>query len=361
MRYLLAALVAILLGVSISLSLPTTAVEVSIPRTATLVVAASDASEASKAQADYICDGRNDYATIMSAIDVLPASKGKVQLSEGTFTLGLQPITLPQIGDHEPAGFILEGMGEGATIINASADGAIVYDLDTATSHITLQGFTIRAYYSKNPAVYLRNVYYSNLKDITIRGTGGATDSVRPDGIVFEDCNTINVFNLRSIINQRWGVYLGGPGRYCNAIHFYGCVFQWNGNGGNGGGVNIYRGTGNTLTDCVIEGNTGIGVNFVEITQANKVVGTYFEANSFADVVMQGEPVLNIIASCYSNGGGGDYFVVIDSGYKIVIRECLEVNHAVASVKISSVAKHTVLDNNDFESPMIQGQASSPF
>ena len=41
----------------------------SIVRAATLVVAASDASALSKAQADYTCDGTDDQVEIQAAID----------------------------------------------------------------------------------------------------------------------------------------------------------------------------------------------------------------------------------------------------------------------------------------------------
>jgi parallel beta-helix repeat protein len=58
-----------------------------ITRSATIVVAASDSSEKSKAQADYVCDGTADDVEIQSAINALPATGGKIQLTEGTFVL----------------------------------------------------------------------------------------------------------------------------------------------------------------------------------------------------------------------------------------------------------------------------------
>jgi len=58
-----------------------------VVRTATIVVAASDASAKSKAQADYVCDGTDDQVEIQAAIDALPASGGKVVLSEGTYNI----------------------------------------------------------------------------------------------------------------------------------------------------------------------------------------------------------------------------------------------------------------------------------
>ena len=57
-----------------------------IVRTATLVVAASDASTKSKAEADYICDGTSDEVQIEAALDALTTG-GTVLLSEGAFSV----------------------------------------------------------------------------------------------------------------------------------------------------------------------------------------------------------------------------------------------------------------------------------
>ncbi|MHC4639511.1 MAG: right-handed parallel beta-helix repeat-containing protein [Planctomycetota bacterium] len=53
----------------------------------TLTVAANDAADASKAKADYVCDGTADDVQIQAAIDALPTVGGRVLLSEGVFTL----------------------------------------------------------------------------------------------------------------------------------------------------------------------------------------------------------------------------------------------------------------------------------
>jgi len=63
-------------------------------RSATLVVAASNATAAEKAGADYVCDGTGDEVEINGAIAALAsANGGRVQLSSGTFTLA-NPIVM---------------------------------------------------------------------------------------------------------------------------------------------------------------------------------------------------------------------------------------------------------------------------
>jgi len=56
-------------------------------RIATLVVAASDSCENSKAQADSVCDGINDNVEIQTAINDLPISGGEVLLLEGSYSI----------------------------------------------------------------------------------------------------------------------------------------------------------------------------------------------------------------------------------------------------------------------------------
>ena len=57
------------------------------PRAATLVVAASDSSERSRAAADFVCDGTGDQEEINAAIQALPETGGTVLLMEGTYDI----------------------------------------------------------------------------------------------------------------------------------------------------------------------------------------------------------------------------------------------------------------------------------
>jgi len=87
-------------------------------RTATLVVAASNASALAKAEADYVCDGVADNVQIQAAIDALPASGGKVLLSEGTFTIAAAISIANRL--------ILQGQGRDNTkIIQVAAAGGV--------------------------------------------------------------------------------------------------------------------------------------------------------------------------------------------------------------------------------------------
>ncbi len=273
-----------------------------------------------------------------------------IQLTTGIFVFN-QAVVLPDIDVYADGGFVLRGNGEGVTIIYGGSNGAIVHTTGV-TSHIAIEAFSVRGYYCEQPAIYLKDVYYSTLRDITVRNTGELVTPVRPDGIVFENCNTIDVYNLHSFLNQRWGAYLGGSSEYANAIRFYGCVFQWNGQGGTGGGINVYVGTANLFSGCTVEGNVGdgIGILFEYVTQANSISGaSYFEANSGSDIVIMGTARKNTIDNCYSNGSSvTNYFIHLLTGDNITISNVYSINHTIKGCLIDASAVDTVLFANEF-------------
>ena len=87
-------------------------------RTATLIVAASNSSAASKSGADYVCTGANDETVINSAIDSLPANGGRVVLLEGVYTC-----TGSIVIDSDD--ITLEGQGRGFATTIAAPNGGV--------------------------------------------------------------------------------------------------------------------------------------------------------------------------------------------------------------------------------------------
>lgn len=61
-------------------------------RSATIIIAASNASERSKAGADYVCTGDNDHLIIQQVLDELKETGGSISFSEGTFYFQSQVI-----------------------------------------------------------------------------------------------------------------------------------------------------------------------------------------------------------------------------------------------------------------------------
>lgn len=84
-------------------------------RYATVVVAASNSLHHAAADADFVCSGSGDQATINSAIGSLPSGGGTVLLMEGTYAITGQILV-------EKSNVRLLGMGS-STVISASGGG----------------------------------------------------------------------------------------------------------------------------------------------------------------------------------------------------------------------------------------------
>jgi len=201
---------------------PVSAAESATP--ATLTVAASDSTELSKNQADYVCDGVDDQAEIQAALAALPDG-GTVTLTEGTFNCA---------GVIAPAaGTTLSGKGPDATFLKFTNDGRINVDQENITLdgfHIEGSGYssgvkwlgvmTIRASHAKihnitgtadtsiqavyllihDPAVYaptLQDIEFINCKAVDtgtygfIHNAWGSSNKVIKD-VRYDNCQAIN-------------------------------------------------------------------------------------------------------------------------------------------------------------------------
>ena len=141
---------------------PVSAAESANP--ATLTVAASDSTELSKNQADYVCDGVDDHAEIQAALAALPDG-GNVVLMDGTFNCG--GVIAP------PAGTTLSGQGPDATSLVFTNDGRINVDQE----YVTLDGFSVEGsgYSSGVKWLGVLTIRASHAKIHNITGTADAS------------------------------------------------------------------------------------------------------------------------------------------------------------------------------------------
>lgn len=95
------------------------------PRTATVLVAASNSPTAWKNQADYLCTGTNDHSVIHDAIEDMPSGSGIVRLAPGDYYLG-------GYIDIDRSDFLLDL--EGATIHYSSSGNSHIYCLGSYSS-----------------------------------------------------------------------------------------------------------------------------------------------------------------------------------------------------------------------------------
>lgn len=134
-------------------------------RSASFVVAASDASKRQQLQADFVGTGSDDQIMIQTALDMLPEGGGKVLLTEGTFHLGASLV----IARND---LRLEGMGAGATNLVAHGDYPVV-SFEGSPSNVINRG---------------------GLRDLTIRGGGAQLGSAH--GVKFVYVNRTVIENV---------------------------------------------------------------------------------------------------------------------------------------------------------------------
>lgn len=236
----------------------------SIPRTATLVVAASNASAQSLAQADYICDGTDDQVQIQAAINAVGALNGQVVLLEGTYNLGTAYI-------RPTAGYIsLVGQGKG-TVLKQNVD--------------YLNGWMIYAEAGD---------FYSYIANMTLDVDGGHTLS----GAILLGSDHCTVENIR-VINNGNAQALRIMGDFNKIINYdvANTGSPW------AGVIHFWTGADdNQLIDAYIDGG-GISVSCIYLhpSQRNIIKGAYL-IDGGAGIGDEGYPAaLNYDGNMYIN------------------------------------------------------------
>lgn len=180
-----------------------------ITRSATIVVAASDSSEKSKAQADYVCDGTNDDVTIQTAINSLQ-SGGKVQLMEGNYDIRATILI--------PGNTTLQGI-HGCTVLTCpSAVGLegskVIKEQTVNTGNIVIKDIVIDGTDHAAYLIYLSDVYSSLVSNVETRNAIEHGIQINTSSV--GDGSPAKYNEISSCVshdNARTGILLGGPTR----------------------------------------------------------------------------------------------------------------------------------------------------
>jgi len=196
------------------------------PRTATLVVAASDSTQKCKVQADYVCDGVNDHVEIQAALDALPAGGGRVMLSEGTFNIEVSI----ELGAYQT----LEGQGPSTILTTTTADLDIINTaggFGTEINFITLHNFVVDGAAGgvvNDIGIYMKYCDHLLIEGVEARDCG-------EDGIRTTYCTHLKILENKTSGCTR-GIFVDGCNyitaeaneTYDNSqhgIHLYGCYY----------------------------------------------------------------------------------------------------------------------------------------
>lgn len=331
-------------------------------RTATLVVAASDASENSKAQADYICDGTADEVQINTAITA--ASGGEVKLTEGTFyraatlTMGTDDTILTGSG----WGTVVTASGiDDTAILSITADDVqvkdIFFDCDIKVGGITIQSTA-------------SHVLIENVKLIDVVGdaeVGGYPTvahgiEVKGDYVNVVDCYVVNPYD-DCIAFASSASFSKALGNVClDATRFTSC------------GIEIEDGATEIIADSNYVDNTseqgitakthaGAGASTHGIVISNNILrdmddyGIYINAlsNSVYDVVVVGNEIRGIdktpvygLYVCAGSPGVLDDITIVGNTVENVGTAWLYVNGDAASDQ--DAITNLTIGNNEADS-----------
>jgi len=244
-------------------------------RSATLVVAAANASAASKAVADYVCDGVDDQVELNAARAALQAlGGGKLVLTEGTFTFS-DVLKLC-------SNLLIEGQGQ-ATLLKVSVPQYFNWGMITVSNSVepNPKNITIRdlAFDGSRPALPPNSngasaINFSGVDGGLLENLDAAHFQYAGTAIYVAGSTNVIVRHCRSHDNDGCGIMLHTSCRHClvegnvfyrNGIHgislpiAYDCAIVnnlcWNNSlAADNSYSNIYL--GNDTAWCNIQGNT---------------------------------------------------------------------------------------------------------
>jgi len=174
---------------------------------ATLVVAAHDAAESSKAAADYVADGEGDQDEINAAIRALPEAGGTVQLTEGTFDIRRVEGSLGGVL-IERSHVTLAGCGPATKLVQAPGQETnVIRIIGSGVGHVVIRDLFVDANRDGNPlGEGDPNVSHGRFEFCGIKAF-----RTFPGGPGGDDTHHITIRNCHVVNARRLGIMLEGP------------------------------------------------------------------------------------------------------------------------------------------------------
>ncbi len=173
----------------------------------TFLVAAHDASDKSKATANFVADGDGDQEEINAAVRALPEAGGTVQLTEGTFDIRRVEGALGGVL-VERSNVTLAGQGSSTKLIQAPAQETnVIRIIGMGVGHVTIRDLYVDANRDANPlGEGAENVSHARFEFCGIKAY-----RTFPGGPSGEDTHDITIRNCHVVNARRLGIMLEGP------------------------------------------------------------------------------------------------------------------------------------------------------
>jgi parallel beta-helix repeat protein len=287
-------------------------------RTATFVVAASDATAVEKSQADYVCDGTADDVQLNAAITALPVGGGKIVLTEGTFNVVTSVIFKSNV--------TFMGQGYGTLISMAS----------TTTNEPILNVYALTGTYE--------NVVIENLR---IQGAGSGNHATAGDqrGIHSRNTSNIRIRNVWVYETPSTGITLD---QSTNAIA-ENCFIQNTGYNCIGIGENLV--TNVLVKNCWLTGASNAGIEFNSVVSGGKMIGCYSYANKWGcriamDYGSYAPTGISLVGNTFRDNT--QFGVIVTNGIDIIIDSNTVQNNLAGNydgIKLDTTTKSKVANN----------------
>lgn len=176
------------------------------PAAATVVVAANNSAERSKATADFVCDGSGDQEEINAAVRALPDAGGTVLLMEGTFDIRKVEGKLGGVL-IERNNVTLAGQGAATKLIQAAQQETnVIRIIGSGLGHITIRDLYVDANRDQNP----RGEGDANVSHARFEFCGIKAYCQEPGGPGCEPHHDITIENCHVLNSRRLGIMLEG-------------------------------------------------------------------------------------------------------------------------------------------------------
>jgi hypothetical protein len=333
------------------------------PRSTTIVVAASDSSAKSKAQADYVCDGTADNVEIQEAIDELPTTGGKILLEDGSFRItsafdfsnaeyawfsGSGPCSkiissgsnhiISAINQSKKNGLHISDMFLSGGGVNVGGDGIHLSNVSNFTLdnlHIEncgsgYDGAGIFAEYADNGQICNNFVYSCRNGYLNSQMEAGHVYNVRIENNHFENSTDDDIHTQRGKNNLVIGNICIGAGD---------------------DGIDTW-GEQNTIImgNQVLSDNTGHGIEIGDVSTGCIVNGNYVEGSKGINICLNGVDKISVLNNTIVNAADIGIFVNnTTEGSSHPTNISLKSNTIISpineGIKITSGANHEITGN----------------
>lgn len=292
-----------------------------ITRSATIVIAASDSSAKSKAQADYVCDGTDDHVEINAAIASISTTGGKIQLLEGTYNLSDSVLLSSNI--------TFEGMGKATVLTGVNrpieivdVEYSIITDISLDGNSLFAEGIHINGGYSLN----IKNCYIYNFTTYGIYFEKGSASPYKGSFI------TSNfIYNVGDYLTDitGYGIYLKSlSSDYSEYIKIIGNNISLCGTA-----IRI-EGNNNTVTGNVLDTNH-CGISIKSAARAQIIGNTINHSTSYGLFLNTGSSLATVADNFIVHSGQEGISIYENPGYHLITS-----NHIYSNGDLNSGDDH---------------------